>query len=75
MDRMTWDEIRDSFPEEYVLLVDAERDSEGGQIVAGVVVGHSIDRKNLLESTKESVSGRSRVLRWTGDVGKGNYLL
>jgi hypothetical protein len=73
-DKLSWDEIRMSYPDEWVILVDFERETPDSAVTGGVVFAHSRNKRELLSSTKEALRGQSRAIRFTGEVGQGNYL-
>jgi len=53
--RMTWAEICALYPDEWVVLVDLEHedgDDDDGEVVAGVVVGHSKGHAACLVDSK-----------------------
>lgn len=73
-DKQTWDEIKQQYPDEWVIMVDVDATNLTEPVRAGVVFAHSQNKKELLSSTKEALAGRSRAIRFTGEVARGNYL-
>ena len=45
-DRMTWEEMRKTFPDEWLLIVDYETDGSG-HLLSGVVERHSKEKKEV----------------------------
>lgn len=43
MQRMTWDEMKAAFPDEWLLITDFEAD-KSGHLLAGIVTRHSKDK-------------------------------
>ena len=62
MDKMTWEEIRQKFPNEWVALVEVEW-PDTGDVQAGVVYAHSPSKKQLIELQKGLSSA---AVVWTG---------
>jgi hypothetical protein len=73
-EKLTWDEIKRRYPDEYVVLVDAEWDGSLPEVRAGVVLGHAKTNEELVASTKGLVAGREIAILFTGEVRSGNYL-
>jgi len=68
-DKLHWNEIREKYPEEWVLLEDSF--VEENEKVGGVVVAHGKERKPLSSLCR---SARSPVaLVWTGPITKGFF--
>jgi len=44
--KMTWDEMKKSYPDEWLLIVDCEHD-QYGEVKSGVVVRHSQDDQEV----------------------------
>ncbi len=50
-EKLTWDEIKQRYPDEWVALVDYDWPAED-EVKAGVVFAHSASRSSLLEMEK-----------------------
>jgi hypothetical protein len=74
-DKKSWEEIREQFPDEYVVLVDCEWPEDAIEVRGGRVLDHDRDRKTLMARTKEPLTGKAAAVLFTGEVGRGNYLL
>jgi hypothetical protein len=61
-DKLTWDEIKAMYPDEWVALTDVEW-PDMGAITAGVVYAHSSSRAELLQQQKHL---KSAAILWTG---------
>lgn len=72
--RLSWNEIRQRYPDEWVILVDVDPHGPAEPVPGGVVFAHSRNKKELLSSTKDALAGKSRAILFTGEVAKGNYL-
>jgi hypothetical protein len=72
-EKLSWDEIRKRYPDEWVILLDVDGDDLEPEIRAGVVYKHCKHRDQLLVGTKEALAGKSRTILYTGEVGMGNY--
>lgn len=73
-DKLSWDEIKRRYPDEYVVLVEAEWDGSLPEVTAAVVLGHAKTNQELVASTKDLVAGREITILYTGEVRSGNYL-
>ena len=65
--RLTWQEIRKTYPDEWVLLVDYH--ISGREPIDGVVLDHARVRKEVLQRSK-SVSARCAFI-YTGEKRHG----
>ncbi len=45
-EKMTWEEMRRAFPDEWLLITDMEKD-QSGRLIAGVVERHSKDDRDV----------------------------
>ena len=61
--RMTWEEIKRSYPDEWVLIMDYEADDDG-EVSIGTVVRHSRDDKEIFALPP---LGESGAFMYTGD--------
>lgn len=61
-ERLTWDEIKRRYPDQWVALVDVEWPNMG-EISSGVVYAHDPDHGSLLEKQKHL---KSAAILWTG---------
>lgn len=73
-EKMTWNEIRQQHPDEWVILIDLDADEETNEVFGGVVLGHDPSEKTLIANTKEAAAGTSAAILFTGEVGKGSFL-
>lgn len=62
MERLTWDEIKARYPDEWVALVEYEW-PDPGELVGGVVHAHSPSHAELIRMAKGL---RQAAIRWTG---------
>ena len=53
--KMTWEEMKQTFPDEWLLIIDCEHD-DSGHLISGVVARHSKDDQEVfrLPSLKKS---------------------
>jgi len=65
-EKLTWDEMKNRYPDEFVAIVDPEHD-EQDQFLAGVVVGHGKSKTEMLEHLK-ALNPKHAACRWTGKV-------
>lgn len=72
--KLSWDEIKNQYPNEWVILVDLDADDVSNEVHAGVVFAHSKNERELLASTKEALAGKSSAVLFTGELAAGNYL-
>lgn len=61
--RMTWEEMKETFPDEWLLITDFESD-ESGHLVAGTVECHS---SNMEEVAKPPALNCPTAFRYTGE--------
>jgi hypothetical protein len=73
-EKLTWGEIKQRYPDEWVILLDVEGDDLAPEIEAGVVFEHGKNCRELVAQTKDALAGKSRTILYTGEVGRGNYL-
>lgn len=73
-EKLTWDEIKRTYPDEWVVLVDVDTNDRSSDVDAGVVVGYGTDCRELVAQTKETLAGKSAAILFTGEVGMGKYL-
>ncbi len=67
--RMTWDEIKVSFPNEWVALIDYERTGAIG--VVGTIVSHHADKKLFHEALRPLMTQYGKIaVRYTGRLIK-----
>jgi len=64
--KMTWNEIKTSYPDQWVSLENAEFDVSG-EVVAGIVIGNDPDLKNLTKKSKGD-HGSSHRFEYTGEI-------
>ncbi len=62
---MTWDEIKRSYPDQYVLLLDADVDDETLVVRGGRVAAHGRNRDQVLDAVPLP-PGAGCALRFTG---------
>lgn len=61
-ERLSWDEVKKLYPNEWVCLVDVERPNMG-HVVSGVVYAHDPNHNALLEKQKHL---KAAAILWTG---------
>jgi hypothetical protein len=61
--KLTWDEIKATYPDEWVALVDHDWPNDRPVPVAGVVFAHSADHAQLIEMQKQLTAA---AIVWTG---------
>jgi hypothetical protein len=44
--KLTWDEMKSIFPDEWLLITDFELD-QSGHLISGVIVRHSVDKDEV----------------------------
>jgi hypothetical protein len=71
--RMTVEEIREHYPNEWVLL-DAPEFGEGQQVVSGCLLYHNHDREVFDQKTLELRTSRAAIF-YTGKFPKGVAIL
>ena len=70
-ERLSWDEIKQRYPDEWVCLVDVERPNMG-HVVSGVV--HSHDPKHAGLLVKQRGLQEAAIL-WTGKIRGRVYVM
>lgn len=60
--RMTWEEMKREYPDEWLLLVDYETD-ESGHVTSGIVERHSQDKEEVY---RPPVLDRDTACKYTG---------
>jgi hypothetical protein len=73
-EKLTWDEIKKRFPDEWVILVNLDRNTDDETVKGGEVFAHSTNKRELLSSTKMALAGQCRAVRFTGQVARGGFL-
>lgn len=63
--RMTWEEVKRAYPDEWVILIDLDEDDELPHVRGGVVAGHSRSHNEVLATTSLRV-GEHWALKFTG---------
>jgi hypothetical protein len=67
--KMTWEEMKETFPDEWVALADYEMD--GAVDITGTVVAHGPDRKSFHEKVRELLPEyQDMAIRYTGELVK-----
>jgi len=67
-ERLTWEEMKQRYPDQWLVVVDFERAERGG-IRSGVVAHHSADRSARSETFRLGVPpGRSHLLPLHGQI-------
>lgn len=61
--RMTWEEMGKTFPGEWLLIVDVER-NESGQMVSGIVARHSKEKEEVF---RLPALNKSCTFKYTGE--------
>jgi hypothetical protein len=65
-DKLTWDEIRKKYPDEFVAIVDPEHDADD-HLTGGTVVGHGKNKHELLDYLM-ALGAKHTACRWTGKL-------
>ncbi len=60
---MTWEEMKNQFPDEWLFIVDCERD-QWGQLISGIVIRHSKNDQEVFQLPAPKQSG---AFRYTGE--------
>ena len=64
-ERLSWNEIRRRYPDEYVVLIDAELD-QNTDLVAGTVVNHGKSKQDMRLYLGQ-LNPKSGACLWTGE--------
>ena len=51
-ERLTWEEIKNKYPNEWVALIDCEYGDEWGDLKQGIVVAHNKNKKDYIDQFK-----------------------
>jgi hypothetical protein len=62
-ERMTWEEMKKAYPDEWLLITDYESD-DSGHLTVGTVERHSSD---MYEVAKQPALNRPTAFRYTGE--------
>jgi hypothetical protein len=62
-ERLTWDQMRQRYPDEWLLIVDYDTD-ESGHLLSGVIERHS---RSMREVAQPPALGRPTAFRYTGE--------
>jgi hypothetical protein len=65
-EKLSWDEMKRRFPNEFVAIVDPEHDAED-QLTGGTVVGHGKNKHELLDFLG-TLGAKHIACRWTGAI-------
>jgi hypothetical protein len=60
--RMTWEEMKKAYPDEWLLITDYETD-ESGHVIAGVVERHSSDKDEVY---RRPALNKDTAFKYTG---------
>lgn len=63
MQRMTWEEMKAAFPDEWLLITDFETDASG-HLLAGIVARHSPDDTEVFQLP---TLGKDCAFKYTGE--------
>jgi hypothetical protein len=66
-DKLTWDEIKRRYPDEYVVLVDLDMDDSTTTLLGGTVVNHGKDKAEMIRYLG-TLHARSGACSWTGEI-------
>ena len=70
-DKLTWDEIKRQYPDEYVILVDYDFD-DNEDVAGGIVIAHARDRDAVYDQCQQSASRPNQIaVRYTGEIKGG----
>ena len=65
-EKLTWDEMKRRYPDEFVAIVDPEHDPDD-RLTGGMVVGHGKNKHELLDFLG-SLGAKHAACRWTGKI-------
>jgi hypothetical protein len=65
-EKLSWEEMKRRFPDEFVAIVDPEHDAED-QLTGGTVVGHGKNKHELLGLLR-TLGAKHAACRWTGVI-------
>ncbi len=71
--RLTWAEIRQRYPDEWVALAELDSDLQELEIRSGIVLGHGKSRRELTALSKSAANRGTRAILFTGEIGQGSY--
>lgn len=63
MERLSWQEMTQRYPDEWLVIVDFQTDDRG-RLISGVVERHSVD---MYKAALPAVVGRPTAFRYTGE--------
>ncbi len=64
-DRLTWTEIQEMYPDEYVVIIDSQHNESTRALLAAVVLNHSPD-KHAMYRFLGSLNVKDAQCVWTG---------
>ncbi len=67
MEKITWDDMKEQFPDEWLLITDFNLD-ESGHIIAGIVNRHSKEKDEVYQLP---ALNKSTAFRFTGESDFG----
>lgn len=62
-EKMNWKEMKNKFPNEWLLIVDYELD-ESGRLLSGIVARHSVEKDDVF---RLPALGQSSAFKYTGE--------
>jgi hypothetical protein len=66
-EKLTWDEIKRLYPDEFVVIVDPDVDEATTTLLGGTVVNHGKDKAEMIRYLG-SLKARDGACRWTGKI-------
>jgi hypothetical protein len=66
-EKLSWDQIRAKYPDEYVVIVDVDMDKSTTTLLGGTVMNHGKDKAEMI-SYLGALKARSGACRWTGKI-------
>ena len=66
-EKLTWDEIKRRYPDEYVVMVDIDVDRSTTTLIGGTVVNHGKDKAEMIKYLGE-LNPRNGACSWTGKI-------
>jgi len=71
-EKLSWDEIKSKYPDEWVILVEPEMDESTTTLLGGQVFDHGKDRHRMHKRLKDVKCDFS--IRWTGQIHSCGFL-
>ncbi|RKU35692.1 hypothetical protein C6496_15420 [Candidatus Poribacteria bacterium] len=72
-ERLTFDEMIDQYPDQWLFIVDPEINNETSELISGIVTAHSDLRDDVYSELRTLIGGA--VIRYTGEIPEGRLCL